>query len=76
MEELTEPIKILEISRENLVNNREIFRSKRIWLEEINNIDNMIADVPEVEKELKAKIKEGKSIRQITEEESHGKIKE
>ena len=76
MEELTDPIKILEISRENLVNNREIFRSKRIWLEEINNIDNMIADVPEVEKELKAKIKEGKSIRQITEEESHGKIKE
>ena len=69
MEELTEPIKILEISRENLVNNREIFRNKRTWLEEIQNVDDMIADAPEVAKELKEKIQEGKTIRQITQEE-------
>ena len=76
MEELTKTIKILEITRENIVRNREIFRNKRTWLEEIQNVDDQIADVPEVENELKAKIKEGKSIRQITVEEYHGKVKE
>ena len=76
MEELTEVDNVLNITRENVVNNREIFRNKRTWLGEIQNIDEMIADAPEAEKVLKEKIKEGKSIRQITEEEYYGKIKE
>ena len=76
MEELTEVDNVLKITRENVVNNREIFRNKRTWLGEIQNIDEMIADAPEAEKVLKEKIKEGKSIRQITEEEYYGKIKE
>ena len=76
MEELTEVDNVLTITRENVVNNREIFRNKRTWLGEIQNIDEMIADAPEAEKVLKDKIKEGKSIRQITEEEYYGKIKE
>ena len=76
MEELTEVDNVLNITRENVVNNREIFRNKRTWLGEIQNIDEMIADAPEAEKVLKDKIKEGKSIRQITEEEYYGKIKE
>lgn len=76
MEELTEVDNVLSITRENVVNNREIFRNKRTWLGEIQNIDEMIADAPEAEKILKEKIKEGKSIRQITEEEYYGKIKE
>ena len=76
MEELTEVDNVLSITRENVVNNREIFRNKRTWLGEIQNIDEMIADAPEAEKVLKEKIKEGKSIRQITEEEYYGKIKE
>ena len=76
MEELTEVDNVLNITRENVVNNREIFRNKRTWLGEIQNVDEMIADAPEAEKVLKEKIKEGKSIRQITEEEYYGKIKE
>lgn len=76
LEELTEVDNVLSITRENVVNNREIFRNKRTWLGEIQNIDEMIADAPEAEKVLKEKIKEGKSIRQITEEEYYGKIKE
>ena len=76
LEELTEADNVLHITRENLVDNREIFRNKRIWLEEIQNVDDMIADAPEVAKELKEKIQEGKTIRQITQEEYHGKIKE
>lgn len=76
MEELTEVENVLNITRENVVNNREIFRNKRTWLGEIQNVDEMIADAPEAEKVLKEKIKEGKSIRQITEEEYYGKIKE
>lgn len=76
MEELTEVDNVLSITRENVVNNREIFRNKRTWLGEIQNVDEMIADAPEAEKVLKEKIKEGKSIRQITEEEYYGKIKE
>lgn len=76
MEELTEVDNVLSITRENVVNNREIFRNKRTWLGEIQNVDEMIADAPEAEKLLKEKIKEGKSIRQITEEEYYGKIKE
>lgn len=75
MEELTEVDNVLNITRENVVNNREIFRNKRTWLGEIQNVDEMIADAPEAEKVLKEKIKEGKSIRQITEEEYYGKIK-
>lgn len=76
LEELTEVDNVLNITRENVVNNREIFRNKRTWLGEIQNVDEMIADAPEAEKILKEKIKEGKSIRQITEEEYYGKIKE
>lgn len=76
LEELTEVDNVLNITRENVVNNREIFRNKRTWLGEIQNVDEMIADAPEAEKVLKEKIKEGKSIRQITEEEYYGKIKE
>ena len=72
MEEMTLTKKVFEITRENVVGNPEVFRSKKVWLEQIAEIDRMIADVDVVGDKFREKLKEGKPVKKIVEELSNG----
>ena len=64
--------KVFDITRQNVVDNPEVFRTKKTWLEQIEEVDKMIADVDVVGNEFREKLKEGKPIKKIVEELSNG----
>ena len=72
MEEMTLTKKVFDITRQNVVDNPEVFRTKKTWLEQIEEVDKMIADVDVVGNEFREKLKEGKPIKKIVEELSNG----
>lgn len=73
MEEMTLTKKVFEITRQNVVDNPEVFRTKKTWLAQIDEVDKMIADVDVVGDEFREKLKEGKPVKKIVEELSNGK---